>query len=63
MSLAESLKSKHNITASHAHVGRLLRVELGLSYKNITALDHRTNTLRSLRLRQLYAMNMLEAYG
>ena len=58
--LAEILKTRHGLNASSSHLCQLLREEIGLSYKAIRVLDIRTNTLRSLRLRQLYAVSMLE---
>ena len=41
----------------------LMRSELGLSYKHVRVLDARTNKLRSLVLRQHYAIKMLELHA
>ena len=49
--------------ASQTHVCRLMRAELGLSYKRVRVVDHRTNSLRAIRLRQLYAMKMIEVHS
>ena len=40
-----------------------MRSELGLSYKRVRVVDHRTNSLRAIRLRQLYAIKMLELHA
>ena len=53
--LSEMLKNRHNVKASPPLIVKLMKRELGLSFKGVQVLSLRTNVLRSLRLRQLYA--------